>query len=176
MSKSARLPVVDDDESVTITLQAVLERDGYFVLTASSAAEVQGLLGKERFDVALVDLRLGDADGMDVVRRIRASQPGCEAIVLTGYASLESAVEAIRQGAYDYLVKPCDLDELRLTVKGAVERSMLAWIASKRLEDQDAAIREMQALVQELRRNLDRISSELAEIKLQLQQAHLRSR
>ena len=112
MKRLTRLLIVDDDESVALTLKAVLEQDGQKASMANSIAEVSGLLKKEPYDVALVDLRLGEEDGIDVLKLLHGRQPDCVAIMLTGFASLESAVAAIRLGAYDYLMKPCDLEEL----------------------------------------------------------------
>src|SRR5438128_1646949 len=107
MAERARLLIVDDDESVAITMQAVLELEGYEVRAAQSTARARAFIEVERFDTALLDLRIDDEDGIELLGEIRRCQPDCSAIMLTGYASLESAVRAIRRGAYDYLIKPC---------------------------------------------------------------------
>src|SRR3712207_6330560 len=124
----ARILVVDDEESVAVTMQAVLEQEGYRVWSATSATQARRLFGQEELDVVLLDLRVDTTDGIDLMRELRGRQPDCVPIMLTGYASLESAVRAIREGAYDYLVKPCDLDELKLTIARAVERGNLTQI------------------------------------------------
>src|SRR5947209_3488601 len=146
MDEPVRLLVVDDDESVSFTMQAVLEMEGYRVRTAPSTARACELIAAELFDAALLDLRIDDEDGIELLGELRQRQPDCSAIMLTGYASLESAVRAIRQGAYDYLVKPCDLDELRMTMARAVERSLLRRTLEARvaeLEDANATIRAL---------------------------------
>src|SRR5690349_2166597 len=99
MDRSARILVVDDDESVAVTVQAVLEQEGYDVRAALSAEEARAAIAREAFDVGLLDLRIDDADGIELMAEIRAQQPDCTTIMLTGYASLESAIRAIRQGA-----------------------------------------------------------------------------
>ena len=135
MADAAQIMVLDDEESVSVTMQAVLEQEGYRVWAATSAPEARSLLANERFDVALLDLRIDDTDGIEFLAEVRAAQPECVPIMLTGYASLESAVRAIREGAYDYLVKPCDLDELKLTIARAVERGALTRTLAERVEE-----------------------------------------
>lgn len=146
----ARVLVVDDDESVAVTMQAVLEQEGYAVVSARSAAEARTVLSDGIFDAALLDLRLEDADGIEVLAEVGKRQPQCSAVMLTGYGSLESAIRAIRQGAYDYLLKPCALDELKLTIGRAVERSRLR----RALEARVAELEEANATIAAFNRDL----------------------
>lgn len=122
---AARVLVVDDEESVLVTIAAVLRMDGYEVETATSAADAVARVRSGDHDVVLTDLRLGDASGQEVLAVVRRERPQAVAIILTGYASLESSIAALREGAYDYLVKPSEPDELRATVRRAVERRQL---------------------------------------------------
>jgi len=108
-----RVLVVDDEEPVMLTIQGILELDGYAVTTTSSGEHALELLGTQPFDVLLADLRLDDMEGIDLLREARRQSPDIVPIMLTGYASLETAVQALREGAYDYLFKPCDVAELR---------------------------------------------------------------
>ena len=117
--------VVDDEESVATTIEAILKLDGHDVLAVTSGTEAIRLLNERQFDVVLTDLRLADVDGIDVLKEVQRTAPDTAAIMLTGYASLESAVAALRTGAYDYLMKPSDVDELRATVNRAIERKQL---------------------------------------------------
>ncbi|HET7701738.1 MAG TPA: response regulator [Candidatus Limnocylindria bacterium] len=117
--------VVDDEESVATTIEAILKLDGHDVIAVTSGAEAIRLLNERQFDVVLTDLRLGDMDGIDVLREVQRTSPDTASIMLTGYASLESAVAALRSGAYDYLMKPSDVEELRATVNRAIERRQL---------------------------------------------------
>jgi DNA-binding NtrC family response regulator len=168
MTNSARLLVVDDDPNVVKTLAAVLSREGYKVHTAGSPAEVDNLVKKEQFDCAIVDLRLGKANGIDVVKKLRVNQPDCVSIILTGYASLESAVAAIRQDAYDYLFKPCDLDELKLTVKGALERGIMVKALREQFKQQHALNSRLQSYIEETQQSLDRFNADLEKKVMEL--------
>ena len=117
--------VVDDEESVATTIQAILQLDGHEVVAVTTGAEVIRILGERQFDVVLTDLRLTDVDGVEVLKEVQRTAPETAAIMLTGYASLESAIAALRSGAYDYLMKPSDVEELRATVNRAIERRLL---------------------------------------------------
>jgi signal transduction histidine kinase/DNA-binding response OmpR family regulator len=161
VSEPARLLLVDDEESVLLTLEAVLEREGYDVTTAASGHTAMGLVASERFDAALLDIRLDDMDGIELLETIHQTQPDCAPIMLTGFASLESAVLAIRQGAYDYLMKPCDLNELKLTVGRAVERATLSRALRERLQDLEAANSTIRQFAQELEGRVERATAEL---------------
>lgn len=121
----ASILVVDDEENVAMTIRAILQLDGNEVLAVTSGSDALRLLRERTFDVVLTDLRLGDTDGTEILREVRRSHPETAAIMLTGYASLESAIPALRAGAYDYLMKPSDVEELRATVARAVERRRL---------------------------------------------------
>jgi len=117
--------VVDDEASVATTIKAILELDGYEVTAVTEGKAAVEHLQRREFDVVLTDLRLEDMDGIDVLREVQRRWPDTAAIMLTGYASLESAVAALRSGAYDYLIKPSDVEELRATVGRAIERRRL---------------------------------------------------
>jgi signal transduction histidine kinase len=117
--------VVDDEESVALTIQAILRLDGHNVTAVTTGADALRLLNEKQFDVVLTDLRLGDLDGIDVLKEVQKTSPDTAAIMLTGYASLESAISALRSGAYDYLMKPSDVEELRATINRAIERREL---------------------------------------------------
>ena len=121
----ASVLVVDDEESVATTIEAILKMDGHDVTAVTTGVEAIRLLNERQFDVVLTDLRLGDMDGVEILREVQRTSPESAAIMLTGYASLESAVAALRSGAYDYLMKPSDVEELRATVNRAIERRAL---------------------------------------------------
>ena len=99
-----RVLIVDDEESVTVTMAAILEMDGYSVAMALRGDDALKQIAAEEFDLVLTDLRLDDFDGMDVLAAARRKSPDTVGIVLTGYASLDSAVKALRVGAYDYML------------------------------------------------------------------------
>jgi DNA-binding NtrC family response regulator len=125
MSTRPTLLLVDDDAPFRQVLAGELERLGYSTSTAASGAE-----GLKRFaelspDLVLLDLRLPDMDGLEVLRGLLAGAMGAEVIMLTGHGSIDTAVEAIRQGAFDYVAKPCPLDELEIRLQRASERRAL---------------------------------------------------
>jgi signal transduction histidine kinase len=122
---TSKILVVDDEQSVATTIKAILQLDGNEVTAVTSGKEALDLLRGREFDVVLTDLRLDDLDGIEILRETQKLWPDTVSIMLTGYASLESAVTALRSGAYDYLIKPSDVDELRATVGRALERRRL---------------------------------------------------
>src|SRR5690242_7779407 len=141
-----RVLIVDDEESVTVTMAAILEMDGYSVATALRGADALEQIQGEVFDLVLTDLRLDDFDGMEVLAAARRKAPDTVGIVLTGYASLESAVKALRQGAYDYMLKPADVEELRATVARGIERRKLGLQLRERIAELEQANRTISEL------------------------------
>lgn len=121
----SKVLVVDDEQSVATTIKAILELDGSEVTAVTSGTDALSQLREHEFDVVLTDLRLDDLDGIEILREAQKLWPDTVTIMLTGYASLESAVAALRSGAYDYLIKPSDVDELRATIGRALERRRL---------------------------------------------------
>jgi DNA-binding response OmpR family regulator len=117
MVQAAKILVVDDEAVIRLTLKEILIRDGYQVVTADSGQSALKLVASQEFDLVLVDLKLGDIAGIDVLMALRREAPQTIVIMLTGYASLETAVEALRQGAHDYLFKPCQTVELRESIR-----------------------------------------------------------
>ena len=117
----ARILVFDTDEGVARTIGAILRHDGYQVATASSIFDALVRLRDERFDLVLLELRAEDSGGDYMLARLRDMAPDTAVVVLTRYATFESALRALRESAYDYLVKPVDVDELRITVERATQ-------------------------------------------------------
>ncbi|MGZ6126402.1 MAG: response regulator [Myxococcales bacterium] len=133
MQAEARFPssvlVIDDEPVVLDLFQRVLAGKGLVIRTARNGEEALALIEREGFGCVLADKNLPGIDGIEIVRRIRQSQPHCACIVMTGYASTESAVEALRLGAVDYIEKPFDdlgriadrIDDLVKQMKGQFE-------------------------------------------------------
>ncbi len=137
--KQGTILVVDDEPGVLMTIQAILRQEGYQVDGASTGTSALDKLRTQTYELVLTDLRLGDMDGLEVLAAIRQVSPRTLAIVLTGYASLESAIQAMREGAYDYLVKPTDVEELKLRVAHCFERHRLADEVTSRMRDLEEA-------------------------------------
>ena len=107
------LLVVDDEPTILKIIERVANKAGFEVVSCGSGAEALRTLMRRPADLAMVDLRMPDVNGLELLRQIRRSVPGCEVILMTGYAAVDSAVEAIKLGAREYLTKPFDLDRLR---------------------------------------------------------------
>ena len=113
--------VVDDEAPVLLALRRILEGDRHRVALASSPAEAACALGDPALDVVLVDLGMGDASGLELLEQVKRERPEVEVIVMTGHASVDSAVDCMRRGAFDYLSKPFEnLRRVRDTVRRAV--------------------------------------------------------
>jgi len=120
MAGKAKILVVDDEISIIEVLKALLKREGYSVKTASSAEEAMAALGKERFDLMISDIRMRPVDGLELLRLAREVQAHLAVIMMTAYAAVETAVDAMKRGAFDYICKPFKVDELLLTVERAL--------------------------------------------------------
>ena len=160
MREQPKVLVVDDEESVVVTIKAILQLDGYDVATTTSGAQARAMVRDTEYDLVLTDLRLEDGDGLDVLKAVRESYPETVTIMLTGYASLESAIQALRAGAYDYLVKPSEVEELRSTVARGIERRRLG----QELRQRVAELADLNASLQE------RIDDATAELKERYEQ------
>jgi DNA-binding NtrC family response regulator len=112
------LVVVDDEQGILDVVSRFARRGGYDVETCSNGRDAIALIQARRADLVLVDLRMPDVGGLDVLRAIRDIDPCCQAVLMTGYASVETAVEAIKLGATDYLSKPIDFPRLELLLAG----------------------------------------------------------
>lgn len=119
---SAHLLIADDDPVTLDLLKEVLLKEGYRVSTALSGEEAISLGEHHLFDLVITDVRMGEKDGMDVLRTFKKTSPETSIIVITAFGSLDSAIEAIREGAFDYISKPFKLEEIKFTVRRALEQ------------------------------------------------------
>src|SRR5512145_110618 len=117
--------VVDDEFSMRDSLVHWFEKDGYRTGSAQDAREALRRLEEERWDVILLDIKMPGMDGLELQRRIREVDPDLPVIMITAFASVQSAVQALKEGAFDYVTKPIDPDELSHLVQRAVERRRL---------------------------------------------------
>lgn len=123
--KARRILIVDDEPIARENLEHILKKEGYETLLAADGQQAIDLLRREDIDLVLTDLRMKGRDGMAVLVETKRLRPETEVVVITGYASVDTAVEAMRQGAYDYIAKPFKIDELRLVVQKALEKTSL---------------------------------------------------
>ncbi|HEY3097725.1 MAG TPA: sigma-54 dependent transcriptional regulator [Methylomirabilota bacterium] len=121
----AKILVVDDERSILVLLKEALGQWGYQVTTAASAAEALGMLKSELFDALITDIRMPDMSGLELLREVKKQDESIEVVMMTGYPTIASAVQALKEGAYDYLSKPLILDELRHLMSRMMERKFL---------------------------------------------------
>ncbi|MEM3697027.1 MAG: response regulator [Candidatus Bathyarchaeia archaeon] len=117
MVKDARILVVDDDESIRKVLKTILEEEGYSVDTAANGKEAIRKSYKKFYNLALIDIRLPDMEGTKLLKRIKETVPKMRKIIITGYPSLQNAIEALNKGADGYIVKPFDIPEVLTKIK-----------------------------------------------------------
>jgi DNA-binding NtrC family response regulator len=130
MRSAGSLLLVDDDPTYSRVMASELERLGFEVTTAGTGGEAVIRAGTLEPSIVLLDLRLPDMDGLEVLKALREKNPASEVIVLTGHGSIDTALESVRLGASDYVVKPCPLDELEIRIHKALERQALRSRAS----------------------------------------------
>ncbi|MFA4915288.1 MAG: response regulator [Syntrophales bacterium] len=118
------LLLVDDEEDFRTTLAARLKKRNLDVTDVGSGKEAIELIRKKPFDVAIVDVKMSGMDGIETLKQIREINPLVEVILLTGHASVEAGIEGIRLGAYDYLMKPCNVNDLLIKVEDAYQRKL----------------------------------------------------
>lgn len=121
-SAKAKVLVVDDEPVVCRSCRRILAGQGYVVETVGSGREALERLGREQYDVLIVDLKMPEVSGIEVVEEVSARELDTAVIVMTGYATYRTAVEAMQLGAFDYIPKPFTPDELTTVVRNALER------------------------------------------------------
>jgi response regulator RpfG family c-di-GMP phosphodiesterase len=135
-----RALVVDDEEGMRSLVTEFLQDEDFEVESCATVADALAALQKTSFDLLLADLKIYEGSGLDLIREARVVRPDMAAIIMTGFGTVENARSAIKEGAYDFVLKPFDLDELRLSVRNALER--------KRLAEENVRLRELTGLLQ----------------------------
>lgn len=120
-----KILILDDEEELRAIIAQRLNRRGYEVLEAGTAKDGMALLQESFFDAVLLDLRLPDGDGLRLLPQMKQRQPDLQVVMLTGHGTVESAIEAMKTGAFDYLMKPCNLSELEVTLQKALDQRKL---------------------------------------------------
>src|SRR5512138_418444 len=121
----ARILVVDDELSMREFLEILLRKRDHEVLTVASLPAALAVAQEGDLDLVVTDLRLGDASGLELLREVKARAPATEVVIITAFATAENAVQAMKLGAYDYVLKPFKVDEIKLVVAKALERRAL---------------------------------------------------
>ena len=121
----ARILIIDDEKSIRKTLREILEYEKYLIEEAGDGIEALALLRKEKFDVVLCDIKLPKMDGIELLEKIIQSYPEIPVVMISGHGTIETAVEAVKKGAFDFIAKPLDLNRLLVTVRNAMDKSTL---------------------------------------------------
>ena len=136
----AKILIVDDEQYVLTYLATVLASEEYSIVTASSGAEALKIVESESLDLVLTDLMMEDMNGLKLLEEIHHRKPGTAVMLITAYGSLRSAVTAMRLGAVDYILKPCDEEELRLRVRNAVEKQVIKKEYARRTRELESVV------------------------------------
>ncbi|MBI4824972.1 MAG: sigma-54-dependent Fis family transcriptional regulator [Nitrospirae bacterium] len=122
MANNGRILIVEDEKVALRNLEHIMKKEGYEVVATSSGPQGIKLLQSEEFDIVLTDLKMEKVDGIEILEKSKETHPDTEVIMITAYATITSAVETIKKGAYHYIAKPFKLDEVRKVVKDALEK------------------------------------------------------
>jgi two-component system response regulator HydG len=119
--KKTQVLVVDDDPGHLMTLKTIIKSWGYHVETANDGSQAVEKVKDRPFDLILMDIRMVEMSGIEALKHIKTYNPAIPILIMTAYSSVESAVDSLKAGAYDYLTKPLDFDSLKITIERALE-------------------------------------------------------
>jgi DNA-binding NtrC family response regulator len=122
MSETARILVIDDDENIRKVLETILEDEGYIVETAETAKKGIEESEKAFYNLALIDVRLPDMEGIELLSKLRSTKPKMRKIIVTGYPTLQNAVAAVNKGADAYVMKPFEVDKILQTIREQLKK------------------------------------------------------
>ena len=120
-----KILIADDDESIRFTLDTIFKDDGYITTTTKDGKKAKELIVQEKFDVIITDIKMPEIDGVELLKWIKGTYPQISVIMITGYASLDSSIDSLRAGADDYIIKPFDVDYLKIQVQGCINKKEL---------------------------------------------------
>jgi DNA-binding NtrC family response regulator len=123
--ESFRVLIVDDNREIRSILEEYLREEGYLASGAGNAQEALDMQAQMAFDLVITDLNMPGMTGIDLIKEISKGEQGTEFIIITGYASLDTAIEAVKAGAFDYIVKPFRIEELKVVIKNVKDKVML---------------------------------------------------
>lgn len=121
----ANILIIDDEKSIRNTLKDILEHEGYNITEAEDGSQALKLAAKEKYDVILSDIKMPKMDGMEVLEKLQELTPETPVVMISGHGTIDTAVEAIKKGAFDYIAKPPDLNRMLVTIRNAMDRSEL---------------------------------------------------
>ncbi len=167
-----KILIVDDDAGVRMSLTRTLKARGYETCVMASGAEALAFVKEELVNLALIDIRLPDVSGLEILKALRKINENCAVIMMTAYASLDSCVEALNVGAYAYIIKPMNLNQALIIIEKAFEKQRLSSENSRLLTELKSAngkleerVAELQNLQAEKLKLIDELQKALAEVK-----------
>ena len=166
MEKSTNILIVDDNDKISETLRDILSEEGYKITTADSADKAREIISRKFCNLAMVDLRLCNGTGLDLLKEIKKANEETMVIIFTAYASLETAVVAMQEGAFGYLQKPLNMEEVKITIKKALKAQELS-LDNKNLmlRLKELSLRDPQTGLYNYRYLMERLSSEFKRAK-----------
>ncbi len=156
----ARILVIDDEKSIRSTLKEVLEYENHSVALAADGPEGLELLDKEHFDVVLCDIKMPQMDGIEVLEKIMSGNYDTQVIMISGHGTIDTAVEAIKKGAFDFISKPLDLNRLMITIRNALDKKHLiaeTRTLKRKIDKAYEMVGESEAM-QKIRELIDRVA------------------
>jgi DNA-binding NtrC family response regulator len=135
MEKQARIIIIDDDENIRKVLQTILEDEGYYIETAETAKKGIEKCESSFYNLALIDVRLPDMEGIELLTKLPSTKPKMRKIIVTGYPTLQNAVSAVNNGADGYVLKPFDVEKILATIKFQLQKQ---WEEKKYSEEKIA--------------------------------------
>lgn len=168
MAGKALVLVIDDEEGMRDFLAFVLQTEGYQALTAAGGQEALELVEHDNIDAILTDLKMPGMDGIELLRRIREHDNNAVVVIMTAYASLQSALEAMKHGAYDYLLKPFDdVDTVMSTIARAVEQRRLILRTARLMDDLQSANQQLSRMYRDAQQKAEALQQSYDELKSQ---------
>jgi DNA-binding NtrC family response regulator len=145
--ENARILIIDDDENIRKALAAILEEEGYMVDTAETAKQAIEKTDKNIYNLALIDMRLPDMEGIELLTKMKDTTPKMRKVIVTGYPTLHNAIEAVNRGADAYILKPFDVEKVLATIKEQLKKQEeeKRFSQEKVAEFIEARVRELEA-------------------------------
>jgi len=168
MVEQPHILLIEDESRLRHNLQLLLQSEGYQITTASHGAEAIQKVAETPYDLVITDIMMPEMDGFQVMEYLKAHMPETVVVAITGYVSTESAVEALRRGAYDYLSKPFDFDMLKITIERALEKGRLQKTLRHYMNDLEQKVEERTHKLIEANQKLEK-----SLVDLQAAQEHL---
>lgn len=173
MAEKDRILIIDDDPNVRKTLSDIMRAKGYDTLATGDGEEGLAAMKEHLFNIVLLDLKLPDIDGLDVLDRIKSQSPSVEVIIITGHATLEAAIESTNRGAFSFIQKPYDLDQLLIHIRHAIQKQKAEQDLRRQLDEverlnklmvgRELKMEEMRIRIKELEAKVSRLAPQGAD-------------